>query len=189
MPEAAIKKAIYEDLYGIPENMIGEIIDGELIATPRPSPRHAFVASLLGGRLVPHYYFGEGGGPGGWVILDETEIMLGEHLLVPDLAGWRKDRFPGMPKENWISAPPDWVCEILSPSTVRLDKKQKMPIYSKHQVQYLWLIDPGIKILDVFRLESGKWFLLASFTENDKARAEPFHEIEIDLGSLWWEQK
>jgi len=121
------------------------------------------------------------------VILDETEIMLGENLLVPDLAGWRRERFPGLPKDNWLSVSPDWVCEILSPSTLRVDKIRKMPIYARHEVAYLWLIDPIPKTLDVFKLESGKWVLLYAFVEDDKVRAEPFQEIEIELGNLWIE--
>ena len=127
MSEPAKKQAAYEDLFNIPENMTGEIIDGELIVTPKPSPRHANVAFTLSSELGPPYRFGRGGGPGGWIILPEQEIMLGDHLLVPDFSGWRKERFPGVPKENWISVPPDWVCEILSPGTMRVDRARKMP--------------------------------------------------------------
>lgn len=185
MAEAARKKASYDDLFSIPENMLGEIVDGELVVTPRPSARHMNVEFALSGELAPAYRFGRGGGPGGWIILPETEIMLGEHLLVPDLAGWRKGRFPGAPKENWISVSPDWVCEILSPNTIRVDKVKKMPIYARHGVAYLWLIDPTARTLDVFKLESSKWFMQAAFTENDKARAEPFLEVEIELDNLW----
>jgi Uma2 family endonuclease len=187
MSEPAKKMASYEDLYSVPDDLVGEIIDGELVATPRPSVRHALASSALGGKLLPPYHLGEGGGPGGWVILSETEIKLGDNLLVPDLAGWRKERFPGLPEENWIAVPPDWICEILSPRTFRVDKVQKMPIYARHQVQHLWMIDPFAKSLEVFRLEGGKWYLMAVFTENDSVRAEPFMEVEIDLANLWWE--
>lgn len=186
MAELAKKKATYEDLYHIPENMTGEIVDGVLFTSPRPSARHTHAASILGAEILPPYQLGRNG-PGGWVILDETEIMLGENLLVPDLAGWRSERFPGLPKENWISVVPDWVCEILSPSTFRLDKMRKMPIYGRHGVPYLWLIDPVPKTLDVFKLESGRWVLLDAYVENGKVRAEPFEETEIELGNLWIE--
>jgi Uma2 family endonuclease len=182
--ETASRKATYADLYGIPENMIGEIIDGELHATPRPSRRHTFAASLLGNKLIPPYYYGSGG-PGGWIIIIEPEIGLGEDILVPDLAGWKKERFPVEEPHNWISAAPDWACEIVSPGTRRLDKIKKMPAYARHGVRYFWLIDPLDKTLDVFRLQSGKWLLLDAFSENDKFRAEPFEEIEIELGDLW----
>lgn len=187
MSEFAKKKATYEDLYRIPDDMIGEIIDGELIVTPRPGPKHMRTASVLGGKIMPPYDFGEGGGPGGWLFLFETEILLGENTVVPDLAGWRKERFPTALEHNWISVAPDWVCEVLSPGTFRNDKVRKMPIYARHGVGYIWLIDPVAMTLDAFRLgvDSG-WFLLGSFAENDKVRAEPFHEIEINLEDLWF---
>ena len=185
MAEAAREKATYEDLYNIPENMTGEIIDGELIVTPRPSRNHVYAASALGIEVGASYQFGRGGGPGGWIILDEPEIKLGENILVPDLAGWRRERFPGSEETNWISVPPDWACEVLSPSTLRVDKIKKMPTYGSYGVQHFWLIDPAPKILDVFKLESGRWVLLGVYAENDIVRAEPFLEVEIHLSNLW----
>lgn len=185
MSEPAKKRATYEDLYRIPENMTGEIIDGELIAHPRPSRKHVRTASALGYKLGPSYDFGEGDGPGGWIILVEPEIQLGENTVVPDLSGWRRQRFPVEEETNSISVAPDWVCEILSPSTYRLDKTKKMPIYADHGVGYLWLMDPVAMTLDVFRLGGGLWVLLGSSAENDKVRAEPFQEVEINLGDLW----
>jgi Uma2 family endonuclease len=186
MSEPAKKRATYEDLFSIPENAVGEIIDGELFVSPRPKARHSHAASVLGGEVLPPYHLGRGG-PGGWVILHETEILLGENLLVPDLAGWRRERFPGEPEENWIAVSPDWVCEILSPSTARLDKVRKMPIYAQYEVPYLWLVDPAAKTLDVFALAAGRWMLLAAFAEDDTVRADPFAEIEINLKELWLE--
>lgn len=184
MTAPAAKKAVYEDLYGIPENMVGEIVDGELVVTPRPSVSHSHAATVLGGEIVQPYRFGRGG-PGGWIILFEPEIMLGEQLLVPDFGGWRKERFAVRSEENWISIVPDWVCEILSPTTMRMDRARKMPVYAKCQVAFIWLIDPMARILEAYRLEFGKWLLLATFSEDDKVRAEPFHEVEIDLANLW----
>lgn len=185
--EAARKRATYDDLYTIPENTTGEIIDGELIVTPRPSRKHIYTTSTLGAEIAPPYQFGRGGGPGGWIILIEPEIMFGEYILVPDLAGWRKERFPVSEETNSICAAPDWACEVLSPSTIRVDKIKKMSVYGQYGVQNLWLIDPLAKTLDVFRLESGKWVVAGFYAENDKVRAEPFQEIEIELGNLWLE--
>lgn len=184
MPEPARKQANYNDLLGLPENMIGEIIDGELSVTPRPSFDHAHAGSILGGELVPAYRLGRGG-PGGWIILDEPEIWLSEHILVPDLAGWRKERLLGLPKTEWRSVSPDWVCEIVSPGTARIDKVRKMPIYAQFGVQHLWVVDPATRTLDVFQLDSGRWVLLASFAEDDRVRAEPFQDLEIELGNFW----
>ncbi|MCL5405323.1 MAG: Uma2 family endonuclease [Deltaproteobacteria bacterium] len=188
MSELAKKSATYEDLYKIPDNMIGEIIDGELIATPRPAPKHARATTVLSNIIGPSYdRFGEGGGPGGWIFLYEVEIKLGEHILVPDLAGWKQERFPTEIEHNWIPVAPDWICEFLSPATLRTDKIKKMPVYAQFGVAYAWLIDPRDKTLDIYSLESGRWSLLGSFVENDKVRAEPFLEIEINLADLWLE--
>ncbi len=185
MAEPAKKKVGYDALYDIPENITGEIIDGELILTPRPTRKHAHASFALGSGIGPFYGFGRGNGSGGWIFLFEPEIELGKDILVPDLAGWKKERFPRSEEHNWISVAPDWVCEILSPSTARLDKVHKMRIYARQKVRYAWLTDPILKTLEVFRLESDKWLLLDVFSENDKVRAEPFQDLEIELGDLW----
>ena len=184
MAQRARRKARYEDLCNLPDHLVGEIVNGELVATPRPLYRHGRVAAGLMEEVGPPYQRGRGG-PGGWWILPEPEIHLGDHVLVPDLAGWRRERMPALPEGNWTSLPPDWVCEILSPGTVRLDRVIKVPIYGESRVGFLWLVDPGNRSLEVFRLEANRWLLLGSFAETDKARAEPFQEIEIDLADLW----
>jgi Uma2 family endonuclease len=187
MSDPGNKKAVYDDLYTIPENMTGEIINGELIVTPRPSQKHVHTASTLDKKIGSPYQLGEGGGPGGWVILVEPEVKFGEDVVVPDLAGWRKDRYPKTGETNWISITSDWVCEVLSPSTLRLDRVKKMPLYGQYGVPHFWLIDPVARTLEVFRLESGRWSLLGAFSEDEKVRVEPFQEIEIDLSILWLE--
>jgi Uma2 family endonuclease len=187
MSEPAKRIATYEDLYSVPENMIGEIMNGELIVTPRPSLDHSHAASSVGGELVPPFGRGRGGGPGGWIILDEPEIYLGEQVLVPDLAGWRKERLAGRSKSEWMAIPPDWVCEVLSPSTALRDRTVKKAIYEKHEVGHLWLVDPIHQTLEVFRLESNRWVPAGVVGGDEKARVEPFQEIEIQLGDLWLE--
>ncbi len=185
MTEPAKRKAVYEDLFSLPENMTGEIIHGELIVTPRPSRKDGVVASRLGYEVGPPYDLGRGGGPGGWVVLSGPEVSFGENILVPDMAGWRRERFPVGEPHNWISVSPDWVCEILSPTTARVDRAVKMPLYAQHRVSHAWLVDPNLKTLEVFQLESGKWLVLGVFAGSAKVRAEPFGEIELDLGLLW----
>ena len=189
MPEPAKKRARYEDLYDIPENMTGEIINGELVVTPRPSRKHTLAASLLGAEIIPPFFHGRGGGPGGWVIILEPEIGLGEDILVPDLAGWKAGRYPEEEPHNRISDAPDWICEVLSPGTTRRDKMEKMPIYARHGVSYFWLVDPIARTLDVFRLERGNWMVSGLYVEDAKVWAEPFAEIEIDLRDLWGEAR
>jgi Uma2 family endonuclease len=189
MPNAAKRKAVYEDIYKLPENMTGEIIDGEIHAFPRPHYRHGNIESLLNGELVPPYRYGRGGGPGGWIFLVEPEIMLGENLLVPDLAGWKKERLPKLPQKNWSTTPPDWICEILSPNTKGHDRIKKMPIYAQNGVNHAWLIDPVERTLEVFQLEGGRWVAVGFYGENDVVRAEPFKEAEIKMGDFWMEEE
>jgi Uma2 family endonuclease len=184
MAEPAKKQATYDDLYSIPENMVGEIINGELIVRPRPTAGHAGASTSLVADLGPPYSFGRGG-PGGWIILFEPEIHFGADIVVPDLAGWKKERFTVSPSEHRISVSPDWVCEVLSPGTARIDRTKKMRIFAEHKVPYLWIVDPAEMTLEVYRLESGNWMVLGVYAESDKVRAEPFEEVEIDLSNLW----
>lgn len=185
MSEPAKKLATYDDLCQVPENMIGEIIHGELVATPRPSFDHSHVAFNISGELVRPFGRGSGGGPGEWLILYEPEIYPGGQVLVPDFAGWRRERLAGQPKSEWAAIPPDWVCEILSPSSALRDRTVKKAIYEEHGVGHLWLVDPLHMTIEVFRLESGRWAPAGVFGGEEKARIEPFHDIEIALGDLW----
>ncbi len=178
------RPATYEDLVNLPDNLVAEIVNGELHASPRPAPPHAVAGSVLGGALVPPFQGGRGG-PGGWWILDEPELHLGPDVLVPDLAGWKRERMPRKPATAYFPLAPDWICEIVSPSTTRLDRTQKLGIYAREGVAHAWLIDPLAATLEVFRLEGGRWVLLAAHGGNDIVRAEPFGEIEIELAPLW----
>jgi Uma2 family endonuclease len=134
---------------------------------------------------MPPYYHGRGGGPGGWIIIIEPEIKLGEDILVPDLAGWRKERFPLEEPHNWISVSPDWVCEMLSPGSWRVDRIDKMPVYAQYGVSYLWFIDPLSRTLEIFQLQDEKWVVAGLYKGDAKIRAVPFIEIEINLSDLW----
>lgn len=184
MAERAKQPATYEDLLKVPDHLVAEIVDGELFTSPRPSSRHARASSGLAGKLVPPFDHGDGG-PGGWWIIVEPELHLGRDILVPDLAGWRRERMPSYPDAAFFDLAPDWVCEVVSPSTGRLDRVRKMPTYASNQIPHLWLVDPLQRTLDVFRLENGHWLLLASHGDDETVRAEPFDAIEIDLAPLW----
>ena len=122
----------------------------------------------------------------GWIILDEPEIKLGEDILVPDLAAWKRERFPVSEETNWISMAPDWVCEVLSPTTLRVDKIKKMPLYAQHGVTHFWLVDPLGQTLDVFRLESGRWALLASFAERPRYGRNLFRRQKLISATSGW---
>jgi Uma2 family endonuclease len=180
------QRATYADLERLPEHLVGEIIDGELVATPRPASPHAFATSASGWSVFGQFHGPPGsGGSGGWWILFEPELHFGLDVLVPDVAGWRRERMPKMPNVPAFELAPDWVCESLSPSTARIDRGPKMDIYARAGVKHHWIIDANIKTLEVFRLENARWVRIATDGGDDKVRAEPFDAVEIDL-SRWW---
>ena len=184
MNQPALRDATYEDLFDLPDHVIGEILHGQLITQPRPAPRHARASSIIGGEIVSPYDQGRGG-PGGWWILDEPELHLDRHILVPDLAGWRRERLPQLPEEAYFSVAPDWVCEVLSPATARTDRAVKMPIYADQSVQWLWLVDPNNRTLEVYRLLDGHWLLEHTWQNDDVVKAPPFDQISMMLSDLW----
>jgi Uma2 family endonuclease len=125
------------------------------------------------------------GGPGGWWILDEPELHLGQDVLVPDLAGWRRERLPSIPAAAFPTQVPGWVCEILSPSTETIDRVKKLAIYARESVTHAWLINPTSRTLEVLELDEGRWTLLGTHTGPVPLRAVPFDAIELDLEALW----
>ena len=184
MIRPAERLAEYRDLFDLPEHLIGEILHGQLITQPRPAPKHARASSILGGEMIAPYDQGRGG-PGGWWILFEPELHLGPHILVPDLAGWRRERLPVFPEEAYFSLAPDWVCEVLSPNTARVDRVVKMPIYANQGVRWLWLVEPDLRTLEVYRLHEGHWLLEGAWQEADEVCAAPFAEMAFPLAGLW----
>ena len=176
--------ATYADLFDLPAHVIGEIIHGQLITQPRPAPKHALACSGLSIKFGAPFHFGRGG-PGGWWILYEPELHLETHILVPDLAGWRRERMPALPEEAYFSLAPDWVCEVISPGTARIDRAVKMPVYAAQGVNWLWLVDPDIRTLEVYRLSEGHWLLEGTWKDDDQVRAAPFAEVVLHLDDLW----
>jgi Uma2 family endonuclease len=176
-----------EDAYrAVPSHLVAEILNGQLHVSPRPAVRHASTASTLGEILGPPFRRGRAG-PGGWVILDEPEVHLGPRpdKLVPDLAGWRRARWPAIEDAVAIEVPPDWICEVLSGSTEVVDRGEKMAIYAREGVAHAWLVDPVTRVLEVYRLERGRWNAIATHRGDAVVRAEPFEAIEIELALLW----
>jgi Uma2 family endonuclease len=178
------RPATYADVEALPENVVGEIVDGELLVSPRPAVVHAAASSAIGADVMGPFQFGRGG-PGGWWILDEPELHLHPNVVVPDLAGWRKERMPRRPRVVGIELAPDWACEVLSPSTAVIDRTKKMDVYARANVPWLWMVDPIARTLEVYRLDTARWVVAANFGDTQKVRAEPFDAVERDL-SLWW---
>jgi Uma2 family endonuclease len=180
-----LKRATYEDVLSAPENKVAEILDGELFLSPRPAPRHLVASSRLGPLLGS---FGDDEGrPGGWWILHEPELHFGEDVLVPDLAGWRRERLPTMPESAFFAVAPDWICEVLSPSTERIDRSRKLRIYAQAGVCHAWLVNPVERTLEVLRLREGAWTIVTVYSGTEGVRAEPFDAVELPLGRLWVE--
>lgn len=182
MNQPARRSATYEDLRDLPEYLVGEILNGELHTQPRPAPRWRPQSS--DDELVSPFHRGRGG-PGGWWILFEPELHLGADILVPDLAGWRRERLPSLPAEAWFDLAPDWVCEILSPGTERIDRVVKLPMYAARGVRWLWLVNPDLRTLEVFELREDRWLLDSAWQRDDTVQAPPFAEHGFSLGDLW----
>lgn len=186
MPSPAVRRATYEDLLAAPPNMIAEVIFGTLHTQPRPATAHQYASSQLGvlvGRQVI-----DNKGPSGWFILDEPELHLGREpdILVPDIAGWRQANVtPEMYNSPWIGVAPDWVCEVLSPSTEPRDRGSKLDIYLRERVGHVWLVDPIRETLEIYRHADTGWIQCAKHDGDITVRAEPFETFDLELGRLW----
>ena len=177
-------EATYADLEAVPPHLVAEILDGELFTHPRPAPRYAIATVALSAELTGPFQRGRGG-PGGWVFFVEPELHLGRHVVVPDLAAWRRDRMPTMPEKAWIDLVPDWACEVISPSTAAIDRGRKRRIYAEAGLRHLWLLDPLEEQLEVFELSGGKWLLLDTFEHDVEVAAAPFSAVPFPMSALW----
>jgi Uma2 family endonuclease len=179
-------RATYDDILALPEHQVGEIIDGDLHVSPRPRSRHALATTALLARLGPAFH-SPGSGDGGWWILVEPELHFGQDVSVPDFGGWRRERMPEFPDVAFFTLAPDWVCEILSPSTAPVDRGHKLRIYGREGVAHVWLLDPEARTLEVMRRLDQQWLLVGVHEGRSKVRAEPFDAVELDLAPLWGE--
>lgn len=183
MAQPAQRDATYAELEALPENVVGEIVFGVLHAQPRPRVRHARASFRLATKLGAAFDSDE---PDGWVILAEPELHLGPHVVVPDLAGWRRARLPALPIEDaYVELAPDWACEILSPATAKLDRGDKLRIYETFMVRHYWLIDPEARTVEVQALVGSSFRLLEIFEGEASAAIPPFETVPLDLRALW----
>lgn len=183
------KEATYQDIIDLPPHVVGEIVNGELFVNPRPAPAHTRVSSAAGAGLFGPFdlKLGDPRGPGGWWIYDEPELHLGRHVLVPDLAGWRRERMPSRPTTAWFEVTPDWICEVVSPHSAGHDRITKAAIYLEQGVQWYWLVDPINQFVEVLHNASAHWILRGTWSGDDaQACIPPFDAVPIDL-SRWWE--
>lgn len=185
---ASRRPATYQDVLDAPPNMVAEIVRGALHLQPRPAMPHGFAGSSLGMEIGGPFQKGRGG-PGGWWIVDEPELHLGDEVVVPDLAGWRRERMPRFPRTAFVTLAPDWVCEVLSPSTRGLDVGPKRAIYREHGAGWLWLVDPDARSLEAFALRDGAWVEIGTLTGADEVRMPPFDAVGFPLAALWPEDE
>jgi Uma2 family endonuclease len=185
MADPARRLATYEDVLRAPPHMVAEVIDGELHLSPRPAKPHAAAQTALGEELGPPFKRGRGG-PGGWILLFEPELHLRADIIVPDMGGWRRERMPSIvADEPFFTLAPDWVAEVISPRTAKIDRTDKQRIYAREGVQWLWFIDPLQRTLEVQRLGEDGWIVRGAWRDDTRVRAEPFDAIELDLAILW----
>lgn len=184
MTQTAKKPATYADLEAVPPHLVAEILFGTLVTHPRPSRRHGGATTALGGLVPGPYQFGMGG-PGGWIFVDEPELHLGPHVLVPDIAGWRRERMTEPADQPYFEIAPDWICEAMSPATERYDKGPKRGIYASFGVGHLWHLDARVRSLETFARRDRCWLLTGTYFDQDEVRAEPFGDIAFSLGLLW----
>ena len=179
-----LRKAAYQDVLDTPPHMVAEVLAGTLHTHPRPASLHGFASSGIGAKISPPFGYGDGG-PGGWWIIFEPEFHLGDDIVVPDVAGWRHGTMPEYPRVPYFTVPPDWVCEVLSPSTRRIDQSEKRTIYAREGVSHLWFVDPDARTLEVFELGGGRWTLLATLADDAAVSLPPFDAITFPLDALW----
>lgn len=180
------KPATYADIEALPPNVVGEIIYGALHAHPRPAPKHGVAAGKLQFQVEGPFGGGFGGGsPGGWTFIVEPELHPGPHVVVPDIGGWRNERLTPFPETPFIETPPDWLAEILSPSTQAIDRTDKLAVYAEFGIKHCWYVDPTAKTLEVFALTEGKWLIAATFKDADSVTAPPFEVHTFPLDVLW----
>lgn len=184
MAEPALKPPTYQDLVDLPPHLVGEIVAGELYASPRPSSAHGRVQTALGHGVGGPFDL-DGDGPGGWWFLFEPELHLGGNVMVPDIAAWRRENMAAIPDVPWFDQAPDWICEVVSPSTARLDRALKLPAYARAGVAHAWIVDPRQRTLEVFRNSQGGWLLVSAHGDDDVVEAEPFGAVPLELAGLW----
>ena len=180
----SIRRATYQDVLDAPAHLVAEIIDGTLHTHPRPAMPHARATWVLGGKIGDPFDYGPSG-PGGWWLTPEPELHLDDEIVVPDLAGWRRERMPVYPDTAYVTLAPDWVCEVHSPSTRKVDLHEKRPLYAQAGVRHLWFVDPTDRTLEAFELRDGEWVLIATAKDDEPVSIRPFDAITFSLGDLW----
>jgi Uma2 family endonuclease len=186
MSSVARKLATYEDLVALPPEVRAEIVDGTIAVQPSASFQHGEIAAGLAVEVRAPFGHGRGG-PGGWWITSAFDVRLDAHDVVrPDIVGWRRARMPVKPEAPPADVVPDWICEVLSPSNGRHDRRTKKALYARFGVPHYWIVDPELRLLEAYTLQpSGLWLETGIYDETSRARIAPFDAIELDLANVF----
>jgi Uma2 family endonuclease len=187
MAEVARRPATWEDLLNTPEDspFTHEVLGGDLEALPHPLPQHGWTQGMLFSELSSP--FGRGrGGPGGWWLILDTDVMLAPHdIVAPDISGWRRERMPAFPRNRPITVVPDWVCEVLSPTHPQRDRVRKADLYLRAGVPHYWMVDVEGRTLEALTAREAAWVRVGAWSDGDHPRIPPFEAIELDVGGLF----
>jgi Uma2 family endonuclease len=185
MSNVARRLATYADLLALPPHVSAELIDGQIVVAPSPTPLHQSTVGSVYAELRTPFERGRGG-PGGWWLIPDVDVAFGNNdVLRPDISGWRRERVPSFPTERPVGATPDWVCEGLSPGSAARDQGDKLSIYQRAGIAWYWIVDPLNRTLNVYRLASEGYVLHTSVADSGVARLSPFEAVELDLSSLF----
>jgi Uma2 family endonuclease len=190
MSQSARRAATIDDLWAIPEaERFHELVGGELIQKAAPTGEHGDAQAGVVGAVRPPFQRKPGsGGPGGWWIATEVEILLSSGDVVrPDVVGWRREQCPERPIGTPVKMRPDWICEVVSPSNATDDTVKKLRLYHRVNLPYYWLVDPREATLTVMRWTPDGYVTLTRAERGEIIRAEPFEAIEIVVGTLFGE--
>jgi Uma2 family endonuclease len=188
MSQSARREATLEDLWAIPEaERFHELIGGELVEKAAPSGEHGDAQAGVVGALRGPFHRGPGrGGPGGWWIATEVEVLLFETDVVrPDIVGWRREHCPERPIGFPIKVRPDWICEVVSPNEARRDTVVKLRLYARAGIPHYWIVDPRDSTLTVMRWSADGYITRLRAERGEVVRAEPFEAVEIAVGTLF----
>lgn len=184
MGDPAKRITTYADLEAVPPHLVAEMVDGELYTHARPAPPHGYAQTEV--IAWTRWLFDDGrGGPGGWWIFTEPEVRFRSDICVPDIAGWRKSNMPELPQTSYFTRVPDWVCEVLSPSTASFDRVKKMRVYTRERVEYVWLLSPLERTLEAYQWSEGRYALVDAYADDERVRVPPFEQVELELERLW----
>lgn len=177
------RPATWEDIMQLPDSLGAEIVGGKIHYRAMTRARHGSTVRELGSSLPRN---GSTRAPLGWWIVNDVDVSLGSGIYVkPDLTGWRKEALPELPDDWPVPIRPDWVCEVLSPTTAAYDRGAKASAYAQAGVPWYWIVDPVERTVEVLELVSGRWTICGVYTDGAQLAMPPFDDTLIEVSGLF----